>query len=258
MNETTLDDRSNSEFWSSFSSSEERLLDCQGLILNLPLTPHRYCTPKYEQEHSVASFANTVTYRYTDLQRYLSMLFWRDKMDKALIHESIDSSNRSLMMRNLRSSLVSRYRYQSRSYFILYQLLYYLLSLRTSAAFICKADFSYLRNYLCRVPVNGYYFFVFSSENEIQPNYLRVRFELLKTVYNTSNAVHSCKNSTAECSLPLKLFSNERTVLELPLNGNESLWNAEYVVVSICEPRTSIYLICILLVPLLILAFAFH
>lgn len=63
VNETTLNDRSNSEFWSSFSSSEERLLECKGLILNLPLSPHRYCTPKHESHHSTASFANTVTYR---------------------------------------------------------------------------------------------------------------------------------------------------------------------------------------------------
>ncbi|XP_053985034.1 uncharacterized protein LOC128879681 isoform X2 [Hylaeus volcanicus] len=171
VNETTLNDRSNSEFWSSFSSSEERLLECKGLILNLPLTPHRYCTPKYERDHLAASFANTVTYR---------------------------------------------------------------------------------------VPMNGYYFFVFNSENEIQPNFLRVRFDLLKTVYNISNPVHSCKNSTSECSLPFRIFSSERTVLELPLSGNDSQWNEEYVVVSTCEPRTSIYLLCIMLVPLLILVFAFH
>ena len=106
--------------------------------------------------------------------------------------------------------------------------------------------------------MNGYYFFVFNSENEIQPNYLRVRFDLLKTVYDISNPVHVCKNSTTECSLPFKIFSNEKTVLELPLNGNDSQWNEEYVVVSICEPRTSIYLLCIISVPLLILIFAFY
>lgn len=64
VNETTLNDRSNSEFWSSFSSSEERLLACRGLILNLPLTPHRYCEPKYENRHEKASVANAITYRY--------------------------------------------------------------------------------------------------------------------------------------------------------------------------------------------------
>ncbi|KAL0118619.1 hypothetical protein PUN28_009354 [Cardiocondyla obscurior] len=171
VNETNLNDKSNSEFWSSFSSSEERLLECKGLILNLPLTPHRFCTPKHENDHSTASFANTVTYR---------------------------------------------------------------------------------------VPLNGYYFFVFNSENEVQPNYVRVKFDLLKTVYNTSNPVHACKNSTTECSLPFKIFSNERTVLELPLSGNDSQWNEEYIGVSECEPRTLVYTICVIMVPLLILCFAFH
>ncbi|XP_043475237.1 uncharacterized protein LOC122506891 isoform X2 [Leptopilina heterotoma] len=171
VNETTLNDRSNSEFWSSFSSSEERLLECKGLILNLPLTPHRMCTPHHENEHNAASIANTVTYR---------------------------------------------------------------------------------------VPANGYYFFVFNSENEVQTNYLRIKFDLLKTAYNTSNPVHACENITSECSLPFNFFSSERTVLELPVRGNDSQWNEEFVVTSTCEPRTSIYIFCVIAVPLLILLFAFH
>lgn len=112
--------------------------------------------------------------------------------------------------------------------------------------------------FYCRVPMNGYYFFVFNSENEVQPNYVRVKFDLLKTVYNTSNSVHACKNSTKECSLPFTIFSSERTILELPLSGNDSQWNEEYIVVSTCEPRTTVYIICVIMVPLLILCFAFH
>lgn len=171
VNESTLNDRSNSEFWSSFSSSEERLLECKGLILNLPLTPNHLCDKKFDKQHTTASMANTITYR---------------------------------------------------------------------------------------VPIDGYYFFIFNSENEVQPNYVRIQFDLLKTVYNTSNPVHACTNSTKECSLPFNFFSWERTILELPLTGNDSQWNEEYVVISYCEPRTTIYLICIITVPLLILFFAFH
>ncbi|XP_014210255.1 uncharacterized protein LOC106640672 [Copidosoma floridanum] len=172
VNETTLNDRSNSEFWSSFSSSEERLLECKGLILNLPLTPHRFCDSKMEHQHSTAAVANTITYR---------------------------------------------------------------------------------------VPTDGYYFFVFSSENEMQSNYLRVKFDLQKRLYNTSESVFQCKNSTGECSLPISFFSGERTVLELPvLAGDESLWNQEYVVMSTCVPRTAVYVVCTMAVPLLILMFAFY
>lgn len=108
------------------------------------------------------------------------------------------------------------------------------------------------------VPVNGYYFFVFNSENEVQDNYIRVKFDIHKTVYNVSNSIQSCNNATKECRLSLNFFSNEKVVFELPINSNETLWNEEYVVISECEPRTLIYLICVVSVPMLILLFAFQ
>lgn len=108
------------------------------------------------------------------------------------------------------------------------------------------------------VPSNGYYFFVFNSENEVQDNYIRVKFNIQKTVYNVSNSIQSCSNATKECKLPLNFFSNEKVVFELPINNNETLWNEEYVVISECEPRTAIYLICVISVPLMILFFAFQ
>lgn len=170
LNHTLLNDRSNSEFWSSFSSSEEALLNCAGLILSLPLTPSRFCSNDavgFEK----ASHANTITYT---------------------------------------------------------------------------------------VPTNGYYFFVFSSENEVQDNYIRVHFNLQKTVYNVSSAVTTCNLTTNECDLPLSFFSNEKVVFELPVNDNETSWNEEYVVISECEPRTMVYLVCVLAVPLMVLLFAFQ
>lgn len=108
------------------------------------------------------------------------------------------------------------------------------------------------------VPVNGYYFFVFNSENEVQENFIRVKFEIQKTVYNVSNSIESCNNAKDECKLPLHFFSNEKVVFELPLRNNETLWNEEYIVHSECEPRTAIYLICVISVPLMILLFAFQ
>ncbi|XP_028171121.1 uncharacterized protein LOC114360583 [Ostrinia furnacalis] len=64
LNETTPYDMSNSEFWSSFSSSEEALLECEGLILNLPLTPHSTCRADASDEETLAaSRANALTYR---------------------------------------------------------------------------------------------------------------------------------------------------------------------------------------------------
>lgn len=64
FNETDLNDMSNSEFWSSFSSSEEALLNCAGLILNLPLTPHHKCHVDLNEEDVKESYRdNTITYK---------------------------------------------------------------------------------------------------------------------------------------------------------------------------------------------------
>lgn len=61
----TLKEDSHSEFWSSFSSSEEKLLECEGLLLSLPLAPHRKCLPPKEHpDYEAASHQNTVSYKY--------------------------------------------------------------------------------------------------------------------------------------------------------------------------------------------------
>lgn len=108
------------------------------------------------------------------------------------------------------------------------------------------------------VPSNGYYFFIFNSENEVQDNYIRVKFDIQKTVYDVSNSIQSCNNATDECRLSLNFFSNQKVVFELPVNSNETLWNEEFIVISECEPRTIIYLVCVISVPMLILLFAFQ
>nr|CAH7733934.1 unnamed protein product [Callosobruchus chinensis] len=168
INETTLNDMSNSEFWSSFSSSEEALLNCAGLILNLPLTPHTSCHPSMNQEESYRD--NTITYR---------------------------------------------------------------------------------------VPMNGYYFFVFNSENEVQQNFIRVHFNIEKAIYDVSNPVAACINTSETCSLNLNFFSSQKLVLELPVPENNTLWNEEFVIVSECEPRTAIYMMCAVLVLIMVVMFAF-
>ncbi|EEB10391.1 conserved hypothetical protein [Pediculus humanus corporis] len=171
FNETTVNDKSDSEFWSSFSSSEERLINCAGLIINLPLIPKKGCQAnKPEKVKEEACAANKFTYK---------------------------------------------------------------------------------------VPINGYYFFVLSSENEIQTNYIRIQFEFDKILYNVSNPVAACTNTTESCSLPLNFFSWEKTVLEMPLTNNDSMWNQEFIVVSVCEPRTIVYAACVVAVPILILLCAF-
>lgn len=60
VDEHTENDRSNSEYWSSFSSSEEALLKCAGLILSLPLKPNRSCNES--RNFNESSFPNGITY----------------------------------------------------------------------------------------------------------------------------------------------------------------------------------------------------
>lgn len=98
---------------------------------------------------------------------------------------------------------------------------------------------------------------MFNSENEIQPNYIRVLFHIKKAVYNLTDPVEVCSNSSDTCAMNLKFFSSEKLVMELPVQGNDSMWNEEYVVISECEPRTAIYVFCVIAVPIFVVLFGF-
>ncbi|XP_044745436.1 uncharacterized protein LOC123307264 isoform X2 [Coccinella septempunctata] len=169
--ETATNDMSNSEFWSSFSSSEEALLSCTGLILNLPLTPHHRCLSDLTDEEAEETYLmNTIAYK---------------------------------------------------------------------------------------VPMNAYYFFVFNSENEVQQNYLRVTFNIEKRVYDLSNSLASCSNVTQNCVLDLKFLSRQKVVLQLPQRDEEVDPNMEFVAESECEPRSMLYALFVIAVPVVFILFAF-
>ncbi|XP_034245154.1 uncharacterized protein LOC117647506 [Thrips palmi] len=194
VNETTSLDESHSELWSSFSSSEEALLGCKGLVLNLPLTPHRQCQRKRAvADLHLAAAPNVITYR---------------------------------------------------------------------------------------VPSDGHYFFVLGSENEVQTNFVRVRFDLDKVVYDVDAPVARCASNSSDsgsCSLPLRFLSDDTLVLEVPVAPGEGAGTSpsstpqlllgaphhqdhghdHVVAVSTCEPRTALYVMCIIALPAIILACAF-
>ncbi len=118
----------------------------------------------------------------------------------------------------------------------------------------------------------GFYYFIFANENEITDNFLSATFDLHKTVFDVSDNVGNCTNST-ECSLPLSFWSHEHVVLEVPeethvdneesrcqaLLGYSSLQECHWVVLaeSVCQPRRAIYMVFFMLVPVLILVFAY-
>jgi len=126
---------------------------------------------------------------------------------------------------------------------------------------IAMSDFSYV------VEASGFYYFIFSNDNEITRNFIAANFELQKTVFDVSDYEEQCSNSTI-CSLPLTFMSTQHVVIEVPPATSDtceydtegmtnyqdchSVLHAELV----CEPRGAVYLIFLILVPVLVLVFA--
>lgn len=98
------------------------------------------------------------------------------------------------------------------------------------------------------IPVSGTYYFVFSSDNEVFTNDMFINITMDRVVYDTNSSNHICFNKT-ECSLPLSFWSNEEAIIEVP----ESNWQDSFLLDTVCDPRVSVYLVFIFLVPILIL-----
>ncbi|KAG7158864.1 hypothetical protein Hamer_G006233 [Homarus americanus] len=160
FNQTTKNDGSNEEEASSYSSSEEALASCEGVIMALPLLAYRRCS-----------------YRWIETNK------------------------------------------------VVYD-----------------------------IPLTGTYYFVFSSDNEISTNHIYFNLTIERVVYDTEDSQKICTN-TSECSAPLSFWSKEETLVEVPEEGS---WDHSYVLNTKCEPRVAIYLTFLLLVPLMILFYAFH
>ena len=136
----------------------------------------------------------------------------------------------------------------------------------------------------------GFYYFIFANENEITPNFMRVRFDLHKTVFDVNSATENCTD-TMKCMLPLKFWSEDHVVLEVPenqpdlnphesmdsYNGNQTRLSSDpceedslikgysshvdchrlIVAESVCTPRKPLYMLFVLLIPILVLCFAY-
>jgi len=125
----------------------------------------------------------------------------------------------------------------------------------------------YMTNITHEVDHTGFYYFIFTNDNEITDNFVGVYFDLMKTVFDVSESTEEC-NSTS-CSLPLSFMSEQHVVLEVPRQESETCeYEAEGVTnyyqcntvvraESVCEPRGTVYMAFLLLVPVFILAFAY-
>jgi len=125
----------------------------------------------------------------------------------------------------------------------------------------------FMTNISHEVDFTGFYYFIFTNENEITDNFVAANIELLKTVFDVSHSTEEC-NST-ECNIPLSFMSNEHVVLEVPRQDSEMCeyehegvtnyhqCNNVVTAESICEPRGTVYMTFLLLVPFFILMFSY-
>lgn len=106
---------------------------------------------------------------------------------------------------------------------------------------------------------DGYYYYIFYSDNDLDQNEINAVFEIQKPTYLYSNIsdTKQCSNST-HCSFPIRMMSDEVVIVEVPTqDGIENEEDDVTVLHSQCIPRTSVYVIFPIAVLVLVLSCAF-
>lgn len=106
---------------------------------------------------------------------------------------------------------------------------------------------------------DGFYYYIFYSDNDLYRNDIHAVFDIYKPTYEYANITKSktCVNST-ECKFPINMFSDDKVIVEVPTrDGIEHEDDDITAMLSICVPRSSVYLIFPILVLLFVLSCAF-
>jgi hypothetical protein len=109
------------------------------------------------------------------------------------------------------------------------------------------------------VSTDGYYYYIFYSDNDYDANHIHALFDIYKPTYLYSNISETkgCINST-KCEFKVDMFSNEVVIVEVPTrDGIEHEDDDITLLTSQCIPRTSVYIIFPVLVLFFILGCAF-
>lgn len=107
------------------------------------------------------------------------------------------------------------------------------------------------------VLTDGYYYYIFYSDNDFHPNDIHTIFDIFKPTYQYGNYTKACINTT-DCTFPIKFLSDEMVVVEVPTrDGIEHESDDITYLVSTCHPRMAVYAIFPVLVLFLILSCAF-
>lgn len=108
------------------------------------------------------------------------------------------------------------------------------------------------------VEQDGYYYYIFYSDNDIVSNDIYAIFDIYKPTFQYENVTKSCINAT-ECSFSLSPLSAERIIVEIPtkdgIEHNEM--DDISILISTCQPRMGAYMIFPIATLLLILGCAF-
>lgn len=106
---------------------------------------------------------------------------------------------------------------------------------------------------------DGYYYYIFYSDNDYISNDIHAIFDIYKPTYRYTNTskTKECINST-ECLFPIKFWSDETVIVEVPTrDGIEHEEDDITYLISTCQPRMSVYIIFPVSVLFLILGCAF-
>lgn len=109
------------------------------------------------------------------------------------------------------------------------------------------------------VLVDGYYYYIFYSDNDFVRNDIHAIFDIYKPTFQYVNNSDSkmCVNKT-ECEFNVSFFSDELVIVEVPTkDGLQHVEDDISVLISVCHPRVTVYIFFPISVLLLILLFAF-
>lgn len=108
------------------------------------------------------------------------------------------------------------------------------------------------------VASDGYYYYIFYSDNDFVKNDIHAVFDIYKPTYRYSESSSAeCINKT-RCEFSLRFMGDETVIVEVPTrDGIEHEADDITMLTSICKPRTGVYIIFPILVLILIICCAF-
>lgn len=107
------------------------------------------------------------------------------------------------------------------------------------------------------VPSDGYYYYIFYSDNDIVTNHIYGIFDIHKPTYQFTNYSKGCINET-ECTFTINFWNDKTVIVEIPTrDGLKSDLNDHSYLISSCRPRMWVYAFFPIIVIFLILACAF-